>query len=453
MEQSEGKKIINIYLEKMESHFSDKKYCIPSLSVRQKIEEELDLNDSNMRLFRKFGRHLLKKSTDNARKGYLETSIDKAKKAVWLRPGDPKAVVLLMRLHMPKYKDDPKLAQKYAEEVLSLDPNHVRAKKILESSLPTSRNYLFISVLAAVVLFAVFTTFFDTLPINGWSESSMLIKGTDVLASGTDEFNAQEKSTTDQDKLQDSLAVLDKKEASTNTEAITDTSDTSLPLLFQSPLEGMRIEDRVSKLTVENNLLTYEFNAVLLNESVDQLEMMIGKVSLLDENNKPIAEKVTDLGKLFELPLLPSQSTEINLIVEKELTDADENPVSIQFDIEKIQHTAAQSPERQEVDVSWERPENSPYSLIVKQRLSTPQEVDNEWQYKIGYEITNTGADIHKLQLSNVFLGEDGNELAKLEPVVVQNAPFLSGETRFFTLLHNGSEEVKSKSLSVLTIH
>ena len=453
MEQSEGKKIINTYLEKMESHFSNQKYCVPSNAFRQKIEEELELNDANMRLFRKFGRHLLQKSTDNARKGNLETSIEKAKKAVWLRPGDPKAVVLLMRLHMPKYKNDPELAQKYAQEVLVLDPNHIRAQKILASSQPTSRNYLFISVLAAVVLFAFSTTFFDTLPINGWNESSVLIKGTDVLASGTNEFNAQEKSAIEQDKLKNSLAVLDKKEEPTSPKSVTETEDTSLPLVFQAPLEGMRIEDRASQLTIEKNLLTYDFNAVLLNESVDQLEKIIGKLSLLDENNEVVFEKIVDHERLFAFPLLPNQSVEINLTIEKNHTDTDKKPVALQFDIEEIKHSEVQLPERQEIDIAWERPENSPYNLIVKQRPSTPQQVENEWNYKIGYEITNTGADIHKLQLSSVLLGENGNELAKLEPVVVQSAPFLAGETRLFTLVHNGAEEVKSKSLSVLTIH
>ena len=43
-------------------------------------------------------------------------------------------------------------------------------------------------------------------------------------------------------------------------------------------------------------------------------------------------------------------------------------------------------------------------------------------EHKIGYEITNTGADIHQLQLSHVFLDEAGEKLAVVQPFVVREA-------------------------------
>ena len=129
-------KIINTYLEKMETHFAKSKYFIPSDEYREKIQKEMSIDEKTMRLFRKFGRHLLQKSTDHAQKEILKPVWIKPKKVLWLRREIQKPVVLLMRLHMPKYKDDPELARRYAHAVLpNLDPNHVRAKKLLASKL------------------------------------------------------------------------------------------------------------------------------------------------------------------------------------------------------------------------------------------------------------------------------------------------------------------------------
>ena len=126
MNNEEARIFIRSYLDFVSKMHVGKegKDPIPPLSkaFRAKIHTEFDMDDDKARACRKFGRQQIKKSIALAQEGLLLQSIDKAQRAMFLRPDDPKPLVMLMRLYMPKYRNEPDKAKFYAQHVLRLDP-------------------------------------------------------------------------------------------------------------------------------------------------------------------------------------------------------------------------------------------------------------------------------------------------------------------------------------------
>ena len=135
--------------------------------VRKRIYVEFDMNDVKARACRKFGRQQLKKSISLAQEGLLLQSIDKAENAMFLRPDDPKPLVMLMRLYMPKYRNESLKAEFYARHVLQLDPSHQKANELLrepQNSLSKSKYLLGASLAACVAFGGLFLTQSDWVP-------------------------------------------------------------------------------------------------------------------------------------------------------------------------------------------------------------------------------------------------------------------------------------------------
>jgi hypothetical protein len=87
------------------------------------------------------------------KEGLLVQGIVKTEQAMFLRPHDPKQIVMLMRLYMPAYRNDVQKSHFYTEEVLNLDPSHQIVKNLIAPPSKAHFRYLLMDVTAECVVF------------------------------------------------------------------------------------------------------------------------------------------------------------------------------------------------------------------------------------------------------------------------------------------------------------
>ena len=157
MNNEDARIFIRLYLDFVSKIHQDKEIPLSPLSksFRSQININFNMDEEKARVCRKFGRQQLKKSIALAQEGLLLQSIEKAERAMVLRPDDPKPLIMLMRLHMPKYRNENQKAQFYAKHVLNLDPSHQKANELLlnVSGTVSRSKYLIGASLAAILVF------------------------------------------------------------------------------------------------------------------------------------------------------------------------------------------------------------------------------------------------------------------------------------------------------------
>ena len=420
------KNLIRSFLQACRASKSAQQACIAPLNDKQrnKIYQDLSIGEDEKKAFRKFGRHQLKKSLSLAKEGLLLQSIEKVEQAMFLRPYDPKPLVMLMRLYMPNYRNNAEKALFYAQEVLLLDPSHEIAKTIVSPPKKPYFRYLFAASFAACVLFVLFVQF--------WSVY------TPPIFEDTDEntfFDTAVQSV----RASDSTSLASKP----------------LPLSLENPVNGMVLVDHGSTLSTTEESITYELNALLHNQGTDQWGTITGTVSLLDEFNNPIVQQYQELRPFYELPLGPNQTHVLHMrLYKNDIVPSSSPPVRVVVDIENANSQAAEVYEFVPVSLDWIPSEGNTLSIQVQHRPYTPEQTGTAWKYVIGYQILNIGSDITRLKLKVSFLDNIQQELAAIESLLTfPGRPiFASQETRLLTIRQDLPSQASEVVVSVLEL-
>lgn len=455
MNNEEARIFIRSYLDFVSTMHVGKegKDPVPPLSkaFRAKIHSEFDMDDDKARACRKFGRQQIKKSIALAQEGLLLQSIDKAQRAMFLRPDDPKPLVMLMRLYMPKYRNEPDKAKFYAQHVLLLDPSHQRANELLSDTdeKPSKSKYLMGASLAACIVFGgLFYTQGSWVPlVEKQFFSSASTEDTGVSAQQSEE--PRKDSGTEESKKEK------EPEKDTEKEEETIPKNPALPLSIDKGGAGFAIEERGSTWYTAERSLTYDLRAVLHNKSATAYGVMTGTVSVLDENDLPIVQKFQELHTFFELPLYPEQSHP--LAIRLYVSDLPENmptPTRVIVDFQDKVEDLNPRPDMIDVPIEWKAPEGSTQSVQVQQRVYIPEEKDGTWNHAVAFEVTNTGTDIRRLHMRFVFLDDEKKELAKTDTLVTfTDRPLMAPqEKRVVTIRETTPEPVSSIEVSILEL-
>lgn len=440
----EARIFIRSYLNFVSDAHKDEGPASPlTKSFRAKIHDEFDMNDDKARVCRKFGRQQLKKSIALAQEGLLIQSIEKAERAMFLRPDDPKPLVMLMRLYMPKYKNENQKAAFYARHVLNLDPSHQKANECINGDskkTPRSKYLIGASVAACFVFGGLFYTQGDWVPLaeamlyssGSSSDTRTSSKGDAIGAKGASEKSIE---STEEEK--------------------TIPKNPGLPLSIDKGGDGFELEDRGSTWYTAERSLTYDLRAVLHNRSSTAYGVVTGTVSVLDENDVLIVQKFQELHTFFELPLYPQQSHPLSIRLY--VSDLPENmPVPARVIVEFQDKTEDFQPRPKMIDVpiDWNAPEESTQSIQVKQRVYTPEKKEGTWHHAVAFEVVNTGTDIRRLNMRFVFLDEDQKEIKKTDTLVTfKDRPLIvPAETRVVTIRETTSKPIESIKASILEL-
>lgn len=408
------------------------------------VNEELEMDDAKARACRKFGRVQLKKSIALAKEGLLLQSIDKAEQAMYLRPDDPKPLVMLMRLYMPKYRNRPEYSNLYAQRVLVLDPSHQNAQELIQTrhAFPRSRYLIASSIAACVVFGGLLYTQEKWIPsVEAFITASNAGAHTDsgIVDTGTKDQDDAEQGATE-------LSVG-------NNEGIPKNS--ALPISLEGNMDGLVLEDRGSTWYSTEKSLTYDLRAVLHNRSSGSYGVITGTVSVLDENDLPIIQKFQELHTFYELPLHPQQSHPLSLrLYASELPELMPTPTRV---IVEIQDTNIEPvPEMKMIDIpiDWKPPKESTQSIQIQQRPYAPENTEGKWTHAAAFEITNTGSDIHRLKLGFSFLDEEKKEQASTETLVTftDRPKIFPKEIRVVTVRETTSKPVGAIQVSILEL-
>ena len=445
MNNEQARDFIRSYLDVVEEVHTKEDIWTSPLSKEERaiIQKKLEMDDNKARICRKFGRQQLKKSIALAQDGLLLQSIDKAERAMFLRPDDPKPLVMLMRLYLPEYRNEAEKADMYAAKVLELDPSHEKAKEIRSSSKsPSKVKYLVGSAVAACVVFGgLFYTQDDWVPVVETMLTTASIE--EELDTGSIEDH-QEKG-------------LDEEEVSKHLSAKEETipKNPALPLSFEGEAEGLILEDRGSTWHVGERSLTYDVRAVLNNRSSGAYGVISGTVSVLDENDLPIVQKFQELHTFYELPLHPQQSHPLSIrLYVSELPEMMPVPARVIVELQDKSIEPAPVAESIDIPVEWKAPEGSTQSIRIQQRPYTPEETKGKWSHAVAFEITNTGTDIHRLKLGFSFLDTNKKQDVGTEALVTfENRPMISSkETRVVTIRETTSQPIDSIRVSILEL-
>lgn len=431
---------IRSYLDFVSTIHQDKETpkCPLTQTERAKIHDEFGMSDEKARVCRKFGRQQLKKSIALAQEGLLVQSIEKAERAMYLRPDDPKPLVMLMRLYMPKYRNEIQAAKFYAQHVLRLDPSHQKANECLneDSNKTSRRTYLIGASLAACLVFGgLFYTQSEWVPVVEAMYSS------DTPSEQRDNIASQQNS--------------DSQKSGNNTEEYEKDllKNQSLPLSIDKGGEGFAIEDRGSTWHTAERSLTYDLRAVLHNRSAAAYGVITGTVSILGENDVLIVQKFQELHTFYELPLYPRQSHPIAIrLYISELPETMPIPVRVVIELQEKTEDLNPKPTTIDVPVDWNGFEKSTQSIQVRQRAYTPQKKDGQWNHAVAFEVTNTGTDIRRLNMRFAFLDEKQEEITKTDTLVTfEERPLIAPkETRVVTIRETISKPTVRIQTSVL---
>ena len=100
------------------------------------------------------------------------------------------------------------------------------------------------------------------------------------------------------------------------------------------------------------------------------------------------------------------------------------------------------------IPVSFQYP-----GLLIEPRLSRLGEYDGGNYYKLhGLVINDSGQEVRKLSLKVELLNGDGDAIATIDQVAVNNAIIRPGDTRAFQLFHKISPELIRTRVSVTDI-
>jgi len=430
--------VSKIYVEK------DSKNSIAPLSksFREKIHDEFTMDDDKARACRKFGRQQLKKSIALAQEGLLLQSIEKAQRAMFLRPDDPKPLVMLMRLYMPSYRNELQKAEFYARHVLNLDPSHQKANELLNGTAgkQSKSKYLMGASLAACIVFGgLFYTQSEWVPMA----EGMLYASDSSSDTGMSDKKSEE-STNDS-----GIEKKSKKEE-------TIPKKPGLPLSIDKGGAGFELEDRGSTWHTAQRSLTYDLRAVLHNKSAAAYGVITGTVSVLDENDLPIVQKFQELHTFFELPLYPQQSHPIAVrLYVSDLPEKMPTPSRVIVEFQDTKEDLNPRPDMIDVPIDWKIPEESKQSIQVQQRVYKPQKKEGEWNHAVAFEVTNTGTDIRRLNMQFIFLDDDKKELAKTDTLVTfEERPLIAPqEKRVVTIRETTSKPISNIKVSILEMN
>ena len=452
MNNEEARIFIRSYLDFVSKMHVDEESQAPAAPLskvfRVQIHNEFDMDDDKARACRKFGRQQLKKSIALAQEGLLLQSIEKAQRAMFLRPDDPKPLVMLMRLYMPKYRNEPDAAKFYAQHVLRLDPSHQKANELLSDTdeKPSKSKYLIGASLAACIVFGgLFYTQGSWVPlVEEQLFSSASIEDTGVV----------EQQSKEQHK--DSGTEDSKKEKESKDEAEeTIPKNPALPLSIDKGGAGFAIEERGSTWYTAERSLTYDLRAVLHNKSAAAYGVVTGTVSVLDENDLPIVQKFQELHTFFELPLYPEQSHPLAIrLYVSDLPEKMPTPTRVIVDFQDKVKDLNPRPDMIDVPIEWKAPEGSTQSIQVQQRAYKPQKKDGKWNHAVAFEVTNTGTDIRRLHMRFVFLDDEKKEFAKTDTLVTfAERPIIAPqEKRVVTIRETTPKPVSSIEVSILEL-
>lgn len=451
MNNEEARIFIRSYLDFVSKTHVDKESQAPVAPLpkafRTTIHNEFDMDDDKARACRKFGRQQLKKSIALAQEGLLLQSIEKAQRAMFLRPDDPKPLVMLMRLYMPKYRNELDTAKLYAQHVLELDPSHQRANELLSDTdkNPSKSKYLIGASLAACIVFGgLFYTQSSWVPLV----EEQLFSSASIEDMGVVEQQSKEQ-------LKDSGTEDSKKESKDETEE-TIPKNPALPLSIDKGGAGFAIEERGSTWYTAERSLTYDLRAVLHNKSAAAYGVVTGTVSVLDENDLPIVQKFQELHTFFELPLYPEQSHPLAIrLYVSDLPEKMPTPTRVIVDFQDKAEDLNPRPDMIDVPIEWKAPEGSTQSIQVQQRAYKPQEKDGKLNHAVAFEVTNTGTDIRRLHMRFVFLDDDQKSLAKTDTLVTfAERPLIAPkEKRVVTIRETTSKAVSSIKVSILEMN
>ena len=413
-------------------------------SFRVKINDEFNMNDDKARVCRKYGRQQLKKSITLAREGLLLQSVEKAERAMFLRPDDPKPLVMLMRLYMPEYINEVEKARFYATYVLKLDPSHQKASDVLseDSNKKSKFKYLIGASLAACLVFGgLFYTQSDWVPLV----ESMLYSS-----------EATSNTVSSEKKNKEESVEISAKEAFDQSIEENETNipkKIALPLSIDKGGDGFMLEDRGSSWYTAERSLTYDLRAVLHNRSATAYGVISGTVSVLDENDVLIVQKFQELHTFFELPLYPQQSHPLAIrLYVSDLPEKMPIPARVIVEFQDTTEDLNPRPAMIDIPIDWKPQAQSTQSIQVQQRSYTPEEKDGTWNHVVAFEVVNTGTDIRRLNMRVAFLDEKQKEISKTDTLVTfEDRPLIAPkETRVVTIRETTSKPITNIQVSIL---